>query len=584
MTARIHRRAAALLVAALTASGCSAAGSGTPKQGDGAAEAVSPTVVSIGTAAESRGPAAPVAEAKSGGIVTVLQTADFKHLDPAMVYATNASTASQLFTRCLTRYKQVGGKAVLVGDLATDTGTPSDGGRTWSFTLKDGLKFDDGSDVTAEQVKYGIERSYDKSRTGGPNYVQTWLSGADYANVYPGPSGGASLPDSVLEAKGKSLVFHLKEAHADFPFAVAWPSTAPVQQGKDGKDYDRAPQSTGPYRIVRHDDTSMVLERNQYWDPATDPLRHNYPDGWKFEFGVQSQQTSQRIAAQSGTDKNALSLTTQIDASFVPQSQTDPDLKARTVSGMTPYVRYFNINTARVTDLEVRKALYTAFPKQQLRQIYGGSSYGEIATTILSPATIGYQGYDPFPGLALSGDPGAAKQILDKAGKTGTKIVYAYSQDESGEKGALLISAALAKAGFDVVKKPIEASSYLDAIIKKDNGFDLYTGGWSADWPSGAGTIPALFKSSNADGSYNYSKLADPAVDAEIQRINQLADIAEQGKAWAALDKKIMEQVPVIPFVDTRSTLLVGSNIGGAYIGSTSSALSPLDIYLKSVD
>jgi peptide/nickel transport system substrate-binding protein len=581
MTRRTHRRAAALLVAALTASACSAAGGGTPKQDAAKPEAISPTVVSIGTTADSKGPAAPLAEAKKGGTVTVLQTADFKHLDPAMVYATNASTASQLFTRCLTRYKQVDGRAILVGDLATDTGTTTDNGKTWTFTLKDGLKFDDGTQVTAEQVKYGIERSYDKTKTGGPNYVQTWLSGPDYAKTYPGPSGG-SLPDSILEAKGKTLVFHLKEAHADFPFAVAWPSTAPVQQSKDGRDYDRLPQSTGPYKIASHSDTAMILERNPYWDPATDPLRHNYPDGWKFEFGVQSQQTSQRIAAQSGSDRNALTLTTQIDASFVPQSQTDPDLKARTVSGMTPYVRYFNINTTRITDLEVRKALYTAFPKQQLRQVYGGSTYGEIATTILSPATIGYQAYNPFPELPATGDPAAAKAILDKAGKTGTKIVYAYAQDDIGEKGALLIAAALQKAGFDVVKKPIDATSYLDAIIKKDNGFDLYTGGWSSDWPSGAGTIPALFQSSNADGSYNYSKLDDPLIDGEIQRINQLPGIIEQGKAWAALDKKIMEKVPVIPFADTRSTLLVGSNIGGAFIGTTSSALSPLNIYLKS--
>ncbi|MFE3234846.1 ABC transporter substrate-binding protein [Kitasatospora indigofera] len=524
----------------------------------------------------------PVQGAKSGGTVTVLQSADFSHLDPARVYSTDAGTASLLITRSLTKTKFIGNRGVLVGDLATDTGTASDGGKTWTFTLKSGLKFDDGTEVTAEHVKYGIERSYDKSKAGGPNYVQTALSGADYANAYPGPAAGQSLPDSVLEAKGRTVVFHLKEAHADFPFSVSWPSTAPVQQSKDGKDYDRSPQSTGPYKITHHDDTSMVMERNQYWDASTDPLRHNYPDSWKFEFGVEAQQASQRIVAQSGSDKNALSFTNQIHSSFVPQSQTDSELQARTISGMTPYVRYFNINTSRVTDLEVRKALLTAFPRQQVRQVYGGATYGEFGSTILSPSTIGFQSYNLFPDVPTNGDAAGAKRILEKAGKTGTKIVYAYTQDDNGEKGALLIADALQKAGFEVVKKPIDRTSYLDAIIKKDNGFDLYNAGWAADSPTGAGTIPALFDSSNADGSYNYSKLNDPAVDAEIKRVGQLADLNEQAAAWAALDKKIMEQVPVIPFVNTRSTILTGSNIGGAFIAPTSSALSPLNIYIKS--
>lgn len=582
----MYRPAISTVAAALvlSATACSAPGGEPQTKGSSEPTKVVTSTVTIGTAADSKGPAVPVPGAKKGGAVTVLQSADFSHLDPAMVYSTDAGTASLLFTRSLTKEKEVNGKSILVGDLATDAGTTTDGGKTWTFTLKDGVRFEDGTEITADHVKYGIERSYDKTKAGGPNYVQSWLSGPDYANVYKGPSSGTSLPNTVLEAKGKTLVFHLKEARTDFPFAVSWASTGPVQKAKDGKLYDRVPQSTGPYKIVHHDDSSMVLARNPHWNEATDPLRHAYPDSWKFEFGVEAQQASQRIAAQSGTDKNALSFTTQIHSSYVQKSQTDPDLKPRTVTGLTPYVRYFNINTSRITDLEVRKALYTAFPKEQLRRVYGGAAYGDIATTILSPSTVGYQSYNPFPDLPVTGDQAAAKQMLEKVGKAGTKIVYAYAQDEVGEKGALLIGDALQKAGFEVVKKPIDRTSYLDAIIKKDNGFDLYTGGWSADWPTGAGTIPALFLSTNANDSYNYSKLNDPAVDKEIKRIEKIPGIAEQGTAWAALDRKIMEQVPVIPFVYQRSTILTGSNIGGAHIGATSSALSPLDIYLKNAN
>nr|WP_312882586.1 ABC transporter substrate-binding protein [Micromonospora polyrhachis] len=71
-----------------------------------------------------------------------------------------------------------------MGDLATDTGTSADGGRTWKFTLKGGIKFDDGTPVTAKDVKYGIERLYDPGKVLGPKYVPQWLSGGDYAKAY----------------------------------------------------------------------------------------------------------------------------------------------------------------------------------------------------------------------------------------------------------------------------------------------------------------------------------------------------------------------------------------------------------------
>ncbi|MFB9177754.1 ABC transporter substrate-binding protein [Dactylosporangium sucinum] len=570
--------AAALAAVALTSTACTA-GDGGKGGGDASAPAKAETsTVTIGDAAASTGPAAAVPGARTGGTVTVYEQTDIAHLDPAEAYPSNAQAISMLFTRQLTTYKKVNGKFVLVGDLATDTGTTSDGGKTWKFTLKGGLKFDDGTPVTAQDVKYGIERLYDPGKVLGPKYVPQWLSGSDYTKSYQGPAKSGSLPDSVVQTPDdKTIVFHLQDVHAEFPFAVAMPYTSPVLKSRAGKAYDNAPASTGPYKIDSHDDTKLTLVRNEHWNPATDPVRHNYPDRWEVKFGLQTQQATQQFIADVGPDKNAVSLSFGVDNQYAQQVQTQDDLKARLLSGVNPYVYYYAINTSRVTDLNVRKAILTAFPKQQVRQILGGPAYGDFATTILSPTVQGFQPYDQF-NVPPAGDPEAAKRLL--AGATPT-IVYAYSQSEVAERVAVAIQQGLEKAGFKVVKKPVSAETWYDESTKKDNGFDLYFGGWASDWPGGSGFIPVLFDGRTiADGTYNYARFNDAAVNAEIDRIAAIGDVTEQSVQWTALDKKIMEQVPVVPFVYSRTTRLYGSNVGAAEL-DVYGATSLVNLFLK---
>ncbi|MDQ6875875.1 MAG: ABC transporter substrate-binding protein, partial [Actinomycetota bacterium] len=100
---------------------------------------------------------------KPGGTLTLLMSADFEHLDPARNYVSGSLNFGRMIYRTLTTFKAVPGPAgnQIVGDLATDTGTPSDGGKTWKFTLRSGLKYEDGSAITAQDVKYGVERAFD---------------------------------------------------------------------------------------------------------------------------------------------------------------------------------------------------------------------------------------------------------------------------------------------------------------------------------------------------------------------------------------------------------------------------------------
>jgi peptide/nickel transport system substrate-binding protein len=567
---------AVALTATLVAS--AACGGSGGKSGENTKKAEKFSVV-VGDGAASTGPATAPEGARQGGTAFVLEQSAIPHLDPAEVYTSTAQATSMLFTRQLTSYRKVNGQWTLVGDLATDPGSTSDGGKTWKFTLKEGVKFDDGTPVTSEDVKYGVERTYDSGKVLGPKWIPQWLSGSDYAKAYEGPGKGESLPDDVVETPDdRTVVFHLREAHADFPFAVAMPYSSPVQKSRDGKSYDNKPSATGPYKIEKHDDTKLTLVRNEQWDPATDPIRTAYPGRYEFAYGSEATQIAQRLISDNGDDKNAVTLNTGIPSQFAQQVMGQADLKARMLSALNPYSYFYAINTSRVTDLNVRKALITAFPKQQVRQVAGGPLAGDLATTILSPTV---QGQDPFDlyKVPATGDPEAAKKLLN--GKTPT-IVFAYQQTETNERSAVVITQALEKADFKVVRKPISAETWYDQLNKKDNGLDLYLAGWAADWPGGSGVIPAIFDGRTiADGTYNYARLDDPEINAEIDRIGKMPNLVEQNKQWAALDKKIMEKAAVVPYLYERSNRLHGSGVGGAAIdifGQTSLAT----LFLKS--
>ena len=533
---------------------------------------------------KANGPAPAIAGARPGGTVTVLERDDFAHLDPARVYVNTYQSVSMLVTRQLTTYRQSGGKISLVGDLATDTGKTTDGGKTWTYTLRDGIKYEDGTPITAADIKYGVERDFAPEYAEGPTYLMEWLAGtADFHKVYSGPYKGQHLA-AVEAPDAKTVVFHFTKPRPDMPFAAALTDTAPVPQAKDTKAaYDLKPVASGPYKIASHVvDKTLVLEKNTSWDAATDPARYQYADSLVFKFGSEPLVINQRLIASNGADANALPLSANVSPEVLQQVDTTPALGARRVTGYTQFVDQYNINNTRITDVQVRKALLIAFPKQQARQVVGGSSYGEFATTVGSPTLVGFEKYDLY-NAPPTGDPVRAKALLQAAGKAGQPIVYGYVQTPRGEQVAVAVTAGLEKAGFKVIKKPIPSKNYYDQIGKVNNPYDLYAGGWGADWPSGSTVYPPTLDGRKiAEQAPNYSHFNDPAINAEMDRILAETDLTQAGKDWAALDRKIMALVPYIPYVYIKSDQLVGTNIGGASFDAVLGEMSLNGVYLKS--
>ncbi|PBC84863.1 peptide/nickel transport system substrate-binding protein [Streptomyces sp. 2224.1] len=593
-TRRTRAVIVALAAGSLTLTACSGgSGSGNDKAQTDKDAAAQSKVVPLGTAAQSNGPAAAVAGARNGGTITVYQRDSFNHLDPAQQYVSDVGDLAKLIFRGLTTYTQDDkGNKTLVGDLATDAGQMSDGGKTWKYTLKDGIKFEDGKPITSKDIRHSIERMYAPFVNEGPTYIQQWLSGGgtSYRKALPdGPYKGDHLPKSVLDTPDdKTVVFHFKKPQTQLPYALAMAGYSAVpDSAKDTKDnYDVAPVTSGPYKIASFKaGKSMQLVRNKNWDPKTDPSRHQYVDGYNISFNHQFSDSTKRLKADQGEDKTAISFTNAVEPTLTKQVLDDPSASKRLVQGYQPYVWQLNMNMDRIKDKRIRDAITYAVPSQQVVRIEGGSYGGEVAGGLLSPTVAGYEkGYDPYGKLKKpNGDPEKAKKLLKEAGKVGMKLVYAYANTEIRQNEAVAIANGLTQAGFNVQKKEVDSSSWYQQMGKVKNGFDVYLTGWGQDWPDASTVIPPSYDGSTIeDGATNYSHIRDQHVTDEIKRIQQIPDVKKQTAEWQKLHHYIVEKVnPAVPVFYVKLLQLYGSKIGGVRYNTDTNYLDVNTLFIK---
>ena len=178
----IARLAALITTCVLVLAGCDGAGNdnnptGTPR-----------SAPENGLDPSRQGPAPELKGALVGGVVTAVSPYELDTMDPTQAYSyESVSILSGLVTRSLTQYAYDAqrGLMVLVPDLATDLGTPNDDYTQWTYTIRSGVKFEDGAPVTADDVAYGIKRSFDRTTfKGGPTYSNDYFLHGD---TYQGP-------------------------------------------------------------------------------------------------------------------------------------------------------------------------------------------------------------------------------------------------------------------------------------------------------------------------------------------------------------------------------------------------------------
>lgn len=534
---------------------------------------------------DATGPAPAVPGATSGGTIRMYSSSDFAHLDPARDYTATAQITGAMIFRALTAYREGPGGAVdVVGDLATNTGEPSDGGRTWTYHLRPGLRFEDGTAITAADVAYGVARSFSPELFGGPSYLQQWLADrSDFNARYRGPyDGGAPLPPGVSTPDRDTIVFRFPRPHADMPYAATLSTTAPVPRRHDTRaQYDNRPFASGPYRIRRYERLrKLELERNPFWDPTTDPVRHQYPDAIHCEFTWTADSANRSILADRGAHRTAFAAgDLHLPVDLYPTVTGSPALRARFLQGPTPYVWYLDINTRRVRDLAIRRALNYAVDRSGYI-LARGALTATPATTLLSPGLLGYQPYDVYPGGA-HGDPAKARELL--AGRK-PRLRLAYADTEAGETGAEFLRLNFRRAGVEIELQRIDSEQYRSLIGRRDNPFDLYVTSWGADWPTASSVLPPLFdgEALQDDGNHNVSYLDDPLVNRRIDELLAVPDVNRAAPGWSELSRSIMvDHAPVVPLAYSQEATLTGSRVGGAYISRAYGAVALTHIHVK---
>ncbi|GGX43044.1 ABC transporter substrate-binding protein [Streptomyces fructofermentans] len=539
-------------------------------------------------------PAAGDAKPAKGGKLTVLNSDTQSDFDPARLYTSGGGNVPSLVFRTLTTRNREAGEAgtEVVPDLATDLGTPSENATVWTYTLKKGLKFEDGSPITSADVKYGVERSFAAELSGGAPYLRDWLIGGDsYQGPYKSGKGKKTL-DSIETPDQRTIVFRLKKSVGDFPYLATQTQFTPVPRAQDtGTKYEEHPVSSGPYKVVRNtnDGERLQLERNPHWSEKLDDQRKAYPDTVDVRSGLDSAVINQRLSTSSGDDANAVTTDTNLGPAELAQIGQDKSLKARVGVGHFGYTNYlaFNPDVKPFDKPGVRQAISYAIGRSSVINAVGGSSLAEPATTFLpDQKAFGYTPYDHFP-AGKNGNPEKAREALKKAGyKNGLTITLTHSTEEGemGPKVASAIQQSLAKAGITVKLKGLEGNAYNEKRWDADGSPGLFITRWGADWPAGYPFLAPIFDGRQIvkDGAnFNNAKLDDPAVNKEFDEISGLTDLDAAAKRWGALDSRIGEQALTVPLYHPVYQRLVGKNIRNVVISDWTGVLDISQVAVK---
>ncbi len=536
------------------------------------------------------GPAPAVAGAVSGGTLNILNQGDFEHVDPARNYVGGTLDFYRFFIRTLTQYRTINGKTELVPDLASDLGTTKDGGLNWTFKLRSGIKYEDGTTATCADMKYGIERTYnDDVLDGGTTYAHDFLANpTGYAGPYTTPTKDLTS----VTCSGDSISFKLAQKVPYFAYVTTFGAFSPVPVAKDTKqNYDLHPMSTGPYKIESYDrNKQMTLVRNANWDPKTDPIRHDFPDTIKVKFGFEQNALEQSLVSDSGDARTGMSLDTQVVTNLgtVVGNSKYAD---RFVRFNDPYVRYLAINMDTVKNSNVRKAIQCAIDLKTVLLAAGGPLAGaytnSLIPTFIDPAYRNFEICGRDVHTHPEAQVAAAKSLLKGVTKAQKSLILAYRDKGVEPQRAAAAQAALQAVGFKVTMQKLPRAGYYTAIAKRGvpNEPDVIQTSWGFDWPAASGVVLALLDGrtmTKTDAHSNYSRQNIPGIQALFRNADKASSTDAQETQLGDIEQKLIKDyAAVMPtFIET-SNFLVGSGIGGAQADGGYGTLSPLYAYVK---
>jgi peptide/nickel transport system substrate-binding protein len=513
----------------------------------------------------------------TGGTLKFANSGEPDSTDPGDQYYGYAWNTTRLYGRALTMFKTQPGEAglQLTGDLAQGLGESSDNNRTWTYKLRPGVKFEDGTPVTSKDVKYAVMRSMDKETfVHGPAYFNDYLD-PDYEGPYK--AKGEDL-EAIETPDDQTIVFHLTKPFSGFDYFVMLPQTVPVPQAKDtGEKYKEHPISTGPYMFESYQaGKSFTLVKNPNWDPATDPNRKQLVDRIEMQLNQNADDIDNRLL--SG-DLHVDVAGTGIQPAANGRVLNDQNNRRQADNTKLDRLWFWVINpdVKPFDKVECRRAIHYAVDKVAMQTAYGGPVTGGVVTHNLLQAKIpGAQAFNLYPTPGNRGDVNKARQQLQACGAGNISTNIAYRAERPREKAAAeAMQQALNKVGIQTQLKAFPQGDYFSAYAGKpeyarDNNLGIMAHGWGSDWPDGFGFLSQIVDSRVIRDSGNSNLgVKVPEVDRLLDEASAAPDVTAAQAIWPQIDRKVMENAVYLPIIHATSLLYRSPALKNVYIAES---------------
>ncbi|MHB9143833.1 MAG: ABC transporter substrate-binding protein [Symbiobacteriia bacterium] len=467
------------------------------------------------------------AEKKAEKVLIYARGADSSSLDPAFVDdGESAKVMNNIFDN-LVKYNK--GATTVGPSLATSWDTSADG-KEWTFHLRQGVKFHDGSNFTADDVVFSVQR-----QMPGNKYYSEDMP---YASFTFDPN----IIDKVEKVDDYTVKFTLKTPYAPFLRNLAMGLAAPIiskaAYEKDPKGFGEHPIGTGPFKFVKWDkEQAITLEAfDQYWG------------GRAIVDKVVFKVTKVNSSRADELVKGDIDMMDGVDPVDVPRLKADSNIQLLSAPGMNINYIAFRTDKGPLANAKVRQALTMAFNKDEAVK----ALYGDFATSANGPLPPGLTGYDPTL-KPYSYDLDGAKKLLQAAGYSESKKLtfdlYAYTNprpyNPKADKLAVAFQADVEKTGM--VKVNIVTNDWKghkDAIQKQGKG-DAYLLGWIGDNGDPDNFLTVHFDSKSFN-SGNYMHYKNPQVDALLEKAAATLNEKERGPMYSEAQRLIETDAPWI--------------------------------------
>ncbi|HEX3238786.1 MAG TPA: ABC transporter substrate-binding protein [Solirubrobacterales bacterium] len=477
------------------------------------------------------------------------------YMDPALSHTAEGWTALWNTYLPLLSYAHEGGKAgsEVIPALAEAMPEISNGGKTYTLTLRKGLKYSDGTPVKASDFPYTVERLF-RLNSSGTYYYEGIVGAEAFAKTKQG-----GIPGIEADDKTGKITIDLVAPSGTFANELALPFVALVPAGTPNQDLTNdPPPATGPYEIVRSaPGKGWDYARNPQWAKANGALIPDVPDGHmdRIEVTVIRNPSTQVDDIEQGT-YDWMGNPPPADRYAAVKDKFDGS-QFRVEPTESTYFFWMNTKEAPFDDPQVRQAVNYALNSEALERIYAGQL--AAGQQVLPPGMPGYEELDLYPY-----DLAKAKELIREADPADKQItVWTDTESPNNEAGEYL-DGVLDEIGFETTLKIINADNYFTVIGNETTpDLDIGWASWFQDYPHPNTFFEPMFSEAAIypTNSTNLARFADPEVSAKIDQLAEKPLDPEIEAGYADLDREVMEAAPWAPYGSATVPTFVSSDI-----------------------